>query len=77
MFFRLYTKLRKKDKVNVPMISTDITQPEVIIPVGGISSDGTVYETEVRPEGNTPIYKEVRIDGDKEGIDDTKKGKED
>jgi hypothetical protein len=37
---------------------------EVEIPVGGIK-DGVVYEKEVRPEGNDPIYKEVRID-DKE-----------
>jgi hypothetical protein len=40
---------------------------EVEIPVGGIK-DGVVYEKEVKPEGNEPIYKEVRIDKEnKEG----------
>lgn len=37
----------------------------VEIPVGGIDDrTGVIYEKEVKPDGNEPIYKQVHIDGD-------------
>lgn len=48
MIFRFWKKLKPK-------------QPDVVeIPVGGIKA-GVIYEKEVRPDGNEPIYKEVNI----------------
>lgn len=40
----------------------DIDRFVVKIPVGGIAPDGTIYEQVIRPDGNEPIYKEVKID---------------
>lgn len=40
----------------------DRKDKEVIIPVGGITDTGIIYEKEVKPEGDTPIYTEVNVD---------------
>lgn len=67
MFHRLYTKWRKRAPITV-------ATKEVEIPVGGITPDGIIYEKEVKPYGDEPIYRQVRVDGDS---NDTKEEKED
>lgn len=49
---------------------------DVKIPVGGIDdTTGTIYEKEIRPDGNTPIYKEVNINVSTEEKEETRKTK--
>lgn len=72
MIYTLYLRLKKymSDRKNIPsrfdypLKKEKIveTPKEVEIPVEGISDDGIIYEKEVRPYGNEPIYKEVRMD---------------
>lgn len=70
MFDTIYNwwRMKKREKVakDPVLTGTTVETEEVIIPVGGITDDGTIYEKEVRPMGNKPIYTEVRMDGDQE-----------
>lgn len=61
MLDRVYYWVRKM--VNKPeKVETDKEDKVVEIPVGGITPAGVIYEKVVRPDGKTPIYKEVNID---------------
>lgn len=56
-----------------PQEVEDRKDKEVEIPVGGITQDGVIFEQVVRPDGNTPIYKEVNIDNTEQPPAATKK----
>ncbi len=65
MIDRLYYWLKNKKRVQpAPMVSQTVETKEVEIPVGGITDSGVIYEKEVRPQGNVPIYTEVRMSED-------------
>lgn len=69
MFYKVYHWYKNRGRTQIQ--PTKVT-PEIKIPVGEITDTGIIGERVVRPDGTTPIYKEVNINGQIQEVDNTK-----